>query len=140
MRIQTNTAANAALGYMRVNNQATERSIGRLSSGFRINRAADDAAGLALANRLRADGRALGQAQRNTAQGTAMLQIMDGATQTISTVLDRMKELATQANSANVGNQAPQLQKEFTQLRSEIDRISATTNYQGTNLLDGSFG
>ena len=140
MRIQTNTAANSALGYMRVNNQATERSIQKLSSGFRINRAADDAAGLAIANKLRSDIRGLGQAQKNVAQGSAMLQVMDGATQTVSTILDRMKELATQANSANVGTQADKLQKEFAQLRSEIDRIVDTTKYQGTSLVDGSFG
>ena len=140
MKIQTNTAANSALGYMRTNAQATERSIQKLSSGFRINRAADDAAGLALANVLRADGKALSQAQKNTAQGTAMLQIMDGATQTVSTILDRMKELATQANSANVGNQAGKLDGEFQALMSEIGRISGTTQYQGTNLIDGTFG
>ena len=138
--IQTNTAANSALGYMRVNNQATERSIQKLSSGFRINRAADDAAGLAIANKLRSDIRGLGQAQKNVMQGSAMLQVMDGATQTVGTILDRMKELATQANSANVGTQADKLQKEFTQLRSEIDRIVTTTKYQGTSLVDGTFG
>jgi len=140
MKIQTNTAANSALNSMRVNAQNTERSIARLSSGFRINRAADDAAGLALANVLRADGKALAQAQKNAAQGTAMLQIMDGAVQTISTVLDRMKELATQANSANVGNQAGKLDLEFQQLVSEIGRIASTTQYQGTSLINGQFG
>jgi flagellin len=140
MRIQTNTAANAALGFARTNSQATERSIQRLSSGFRINRAADDAAGLAIANKLRADLRGLGQAQRNVAQGSAMLQVMDGAAQSVSGIVDRMKELATQANSANVGTQSDKLQSEFTQLRSEIDRIVGTTNYQGTKLVDGTFG
>jgi flagellin len=140
MRIQTNTAANSALGFMRVNNQATERSIQKLSSGFRINRAGDDAAGLAIANKLRADVRGLAQAQKNTAQGTAMLQIMDGATQTVSSILDRMKELATQANSANVGNQAQKLDDEFQQLVGEIGRIGSTTKYQGTTLLDGNMG
>lgn len=140
MRIQTNTAANSALGYMRVNTQATERSIQKLSSGFRINRAGDDAAGLAIANKLRSDARGLSQAQKNVAQGSSMLQVMDGATQTVSTIIDRMKELATQANSANVGNQADKLQKEFVQLRGEIDRIVGTTNYQGSKLLDGTFG
>ena len=140
MRIQTNTAANSALGYMRTNNMATERSIQKLSSGFRINRAADDAAGLAIANKLRSDIKGLGQASRNVAQGTAMLQTMDGATQTVSSILDRMKELATQANSANIGTQSDKLQSEFGQLRSEIDRIAGTTNYQGTKLLDGTFG
>jgi flagellin len=140
MKIQTNTAANSALRSMQVNAQNTERSIQRLSSGFRINRAADDAAGLALANTLRADGKALGQAQKNAAQGSAMLQIMDGAVQTISTVLDRMKELATQANSANVGTQAGKLDLEFQALVSEIGRIASTTQYQGTSLINGSFG
>jgi len=140
MKIQTNTAANSALRFMQTNAQATERSIQKLSSGFRINRAGDDAAGLALANKLRADGRALGQAQKNTAQGTAMLQIMDGATQTISTILDRMKELATQANSANVGDQRDKLDAEFQQLTTEIGRITSTTKYQGTSLINGDFG
>ncbi|HZF69218.1 MAG TPA: flagellin [Gemmatirosa sp.] len=138
MRIQTNTAAASALGYARVNAQATERSIGRLSSGFRINRAADDAAGLALANKLRADNRALGQAQRNAQQANSMLQIMDGATQTVASILDRMKELATQANSANSGDQTDKLDAEFKQLVEEIDRIVLTTKYQGSTLLDGS--
>ncbi|HEY0777250.1 MAG TPA: flagellin [Gemmatirosa sp.] len=140
MKIQTNTAATFALNYMSVNEKNTQKSIQRLSSGFRINSAGDDAAGLAIANKLRSDSKGLGQAQKNVAQASSMLQVMDGATQTVSTILDRMKELATQANSANIGNQSGQLQKEFTQLSGEIDRIAATTNYQGTNLLDGSFG
>lgn len=140
MKIQTNTSANFALNYMSVNEHNTQQSIQRLSSGFRINRAGDDAAGLAIANKLRSDSKGLGQAQRNVAQATSMLQTMDGATQTVSSILDRMKQLATQANSANIGTQSVQLQKEFVQLRSEVDRISATTNYQGTNLLDGTFG
>jgi flagellin len=141
MRIQTNTAANSALGFARANSVATERSIQRLSSGFRINRAADDAAGLAIANRLRADVRGLSQAQKNVAQGSAMLQVMDGAAQTISTILDRMKELATQANSANVGATdgpaALALQDEFAALRDEITRIAESTTYQGRTLLSG---
>ena len=140
MKIQTNTSAMFALNYMSVNEKNTQQSIQRLSSGFRINKAGDDAAGLAIANKLRSDSKGLGQAQKNVAQASSMLQVMDGATQTVSTILDRMKELATQANSANIGNQSGQLQKEFTQLSGEIDRIAATTNYQGTNLLDGSFG
>lgn len=140
MKIQTNTASTFALNYMNVNEKNTQQSIQRLSSGFRINKAGDDAAGLAIANKLRLDTKGLGQAQKNVAQASSMLQVMDGATQTVSSILDRMKELATQANSANIGNQSGQLQKEFVQLRSEIDRIAATTNYQGTNLLDGSFG
>jgi flagellin len=140
MKIQTNTAANFALRNIGVNSSNTERQIQKLSSGFRINRAGDDAAGLAIANKLRAEGRSLGQAQKNTAQGSAMLQVMDGATQTVASVLDRMKELATQANSANIGDQKDKLQNEFNQLRQEIGRIANTTQYQGTKLVDGSFG
>lgn len=140
MKIQTNTAANYALGYTSINAQATERSIQKLSSGFRINRAADDAAGLAIANKLRADGRSMSQAQKNAAQGSAMLQVMDGAAQTIGTILDRMKELATQANSDNVGDQRDKLNTEFTNLKTEIQRITDTTKYQGKTLIDGGFG
>ena len=138
MKIQTNTSANAALGNMRVNSQATERSIQRLSSGFRINRAADDAAGLAIANKLRNDGKALQQAQRNGAQASAMLQIADGGVQTIASILDRMKELASAAASDTIGNQRDKLDSEFQALNDEIQRIVDTTQYQGTKLLDGS--
>ncbi|MDF1503725.1 flagellin [Roseisolibacter sp. H3M3-2] len=140
MKIQTNNAANFALRNMSVNSQSTERSIQRLSSGFRINRAGDDAAGLAIANKFRAENRALGQAQKNASQGTAMLQVMDGAIQTVSSILDRMKELATAANSDSIGTQRDKLNAEFTQLRSEIDRIAQTTKYQGTALVNGTFG
>jgi flagellin len=140
MKIQTNTAANAALGNMRVNSQATERSIQRLSSGFRINRAADDAAGLAIANKLRNDGKALQQAQRNGAQASAMLQIADGGVQTIANILDRMKELASAAASDNIGTQRDKLNTEFQALNDEIGRIVDTTKYQGVSLLDGTGG
>jgi flagellin len=140
MKIQTNTAANYALGYTRANSAATERSIQKLSSGFRINRAADDAAGLAIANKLRADGRSLAQAQKNASQASAMVQVMDGATQTIASILDRMKELATQANSDNVGDQRDKLNTEFGSLKSEIQRIVDTTKYQGKTLINGDFG
>src|SRR5512147_35608 len=99
-RIQTNTAANTAYKNLSMTSGLLEKSIAKLSSGFRINRSADDAAGLAIANKLRSDVRSLQAAQRNAAQGTAMLQIADGAINTISGMLDRLKELATQANSA----------------------------------------
>lgn len=140
MKIQTNTAANFALRNISANSQAAERSIQRLSSGFRINRAGDDAAGMAIANKFRAENRALGQAQKNAAQGTAMLQVMDGAVQTVSSILDRMKELATASNSASIGSQRDKLNSEFQKLAEEIDRIAQTTKYQGTALVDGNFG
>ena len=139
MKIQTNTAANTALRFSQVNGMNTERSIQRLSSGFRINRSGDDAAGMAIANKLRADVKGLQQAQRNTSQGISMLQTMDGGAQTISTILDRMKELATQATSSNSGADAKaNLAAEYTALAGEMDRIVGSTTYQGQNLLNGS--
>ena len=135
MRIHTNAAANFALRSSQVNTQNAERSIQRLSSGFRINRSADDAAGLAIANGLRSDVRALAQAQRNTQQGIAMLQILDGATQTVSGILDRLKELAAQGNSDNVSDdQRALLDAEFQDLVTEMTRIANTTTYGGQAL------
>ncbi len=139
-RINTNVAANNAYKNLSSTSGMLERSIQKLSSGFRINRSADDAAGLAIANKLRADVRSLMQSQRNASAANSMLQVADGAINTVATILDRMKELASQANSANVGAQADKLQAEFTSLLSEIDRIAATTTYNGTALTNGGFG
>ncbi len=140
-RIQTNVAALNAHRNLTATNMSLSKSIQKLSSGFRINKAADDAAGLAIANKLRSDARAMSQASRNATQAAALLQIEDGALNTISGILDRMKELASQAASDNVSStQRTTLHSEFNDLRSEITRIVDTTNYQGTLLLDGNFG
>jgi len=139
-RINTNVAANNAYKNLTATSGMLDKSIQKLSSGFRINRSADDAAGLAIANKLRADVRSLMQASRNASAANSMLQVADGAINTVATILDRMKELASQANSANVGAQADKLQAEFTSLVSEIDRIAATTTYNGTALTNGGFG
>ncbi len=139
-RINTNVAANNAYKNLAATGGMLEKSIAKLSSGFRINRSADDAAGLAIANKLRSDVRALQQAQRNASQANSMLQVADGALNTVATILDRMKELASQANSANIGQEAGKLQAEFDSLVSEIDRIAATTTYNGTALTNGGFG
>jgi flagellin len=139
-RINTNTAAYGAYRNLTMTGQKMEKSIEKLSSGFRINRAADDAAGAAIANDLRATGRSLQAAQRNAAQANSVLQIADGAVQTISTILDRMKELATAAASDSSGTTGrTNLDAEYQQLVLEIDRIAATTTYQGTALLDGTY-
>jgi flagellin len=138
--IQTNVAANAAFRNTATSSAALTKSIARLSSGFRINRAADDAAGAGIANVLRAEGKSLMVAQRNAAQANAMLQIADGAVQTISGMLDRLKELASQSNSDNIGSQRSKLDSEFQQLVSEIGRIASTTKYQGSALVNGTFG
>ena len=141
MRIQTNLAALSAQRNLAVTNAALQVSTTRLSSGFRINRAADDAAGLSIANQMRGDIRSLQTAQRNASQAGSVLQIADGATSTISSILDRMKELATQAASDNTTPDARgKLQDEFFQLQGEIDRIVQSSQFQGKTLLDGSFG
>jgi flagellin len=141
MRIQTNIAALSAQRNLAVTQSALQTSTTRLSSGFRINRAADDAAGLSIANQMRGDIRSLQTAQRNASQAGSVLQIADGATSTIASILDRMKELATQASSDNVSADARgKLQAEFAQLQAEVDRIAESTKFQGQTLLTGNFG
>lgn len=137
--INTNTAANSAFLNLSRTSGMLDKSIQKLSSGFRINRSADDAAGAAIANQLRATGRSLQAAQRNATQANAVLQIADGAVNTVAQILDRMKELATQAASDNSGDDGRlNLDAEYQALVEEIDRIANTTVYQGTNLTDGS--
>src|SRR4051812_12678369 len=114
--IQNNLAANTALLNVGVSGMGLNREIAKLSSGFRINRSGDDAAGLAIANKLRGESRSLQQASRNASQATSMLQIADGATNTISGILDRLKELASQSNSDNIGSQRGKLDAEFQSL------------------------
>jgi|KBSSwiStaDraftv2_1062776.scaffolds.fasta_scaffold38155_4 flagellin len=138
--IQTNLAANSAYKNVSSTGSALDKQITKLSSGFRINRSADDAAGLAIANKLRAESRSLVQASRNAAQAISMLQVADGAVGTIGAILDRMKELASQSNSDNIGTERSKLQSEFNELRAEIQRIAVTTKYQGAGLVDGTFG
>jgi len=141
MRINTNIAALNSQRLLGNTGEAVGRSIGRLSSGFRINRAGDDAAGLAIANSLRADVRSIRQASRNAEQASSVLQIAEGATQNVQSMLERMKELATQAGSDNVSDTARvKINDEFTQLRAEIGRTVETTKFQGKLLLSGGFG
>jgi flagellin len=141
MRINTNVASLNSQRILGQTGAAVSRSIGRLSSGFRINRAADDAAGLGIANKLRADVRALRQAARNAEQATSLLQVAEGATQTVQNIVDRMKELAMQSASDNVNDTDRALiQDEFTQLQAEITRVVDTTKFQGATLLNGSLG
>jgi flagellin len=141
MRINTNVSAmNAANNLSKVQN-AVSSSMEKLSSGFRINHASDDAAGLGIANTLRADGRSLSQASRNADQTNSLLQVAEGGTSTIETILERMKELATQSGSDTVDAAGrASINAEFTALRSEIDRTVSTTQFEGSSLLDGTFG
>src|SRR5688500_635073 len=136
MRINTNISALNAYRNLGETNNAVSSSMQKLSSGFRINRAADDAAGLGIANRLRADTRALSQASKNAEQANSVLQIAEGATSTIQKMLERMKELATQAGSDSVdASGRTRIQSEFAQLQEEITRTVDTTKFQGGHLL-----
>lgn len=137
--INTNVSALSTQRTLGNTSRMFSRSVNRLSSGFRINRAGDDAAGLGIANRLSADVRGLRQAARNAEQANSMLQVAEGGVSQVQGILERMKELATQAASDNSGNRSV-LDSEFGQLRSEIARIVDTTAFQGRKMLNGSFG
>jgi flagellin len=141
MRINTNVAAMSAARSLGGVEAAIKSSTEKLSSGFRINKAADDAAGLGIANVLRSDIRAYTQATRNAEQANSVYNIAEGAAQSVQTMLERMKELAAQAASDSVDSDArTRINGEFTALRSEIDRTVSTTKFQGNALLNGSFG
>lgn len=141
MRINTNVSAFNTLRQLGKSNEGLSQSIGRLSSGFRINRAGDDAAGLGIANQLKADIRSLQQASRNAEQANSVLQVAEGAAQTIEGILERMKELATQSASDNTDSDGrTRINTEFSNLKTEITRIVDTTMFQGNTLIDGNFG
>jgi flagellin len=135
MRINTNVGALNASKNAFVNNMATESSMRKLSSGLRISRAGDDAAGLSIANKLRAQSRSLNVAASNAEQGSAMLQIAEGAAGTIQKILERQKELIIQRESTgNNGTQTATLNTEITTLASEVTRIIAGADYQGSSV------
>ena len=115
------------------------RSVERLSSGLRITRAADDAAGLGLSESLRAQIRSINQSVRNSSDGISLTQIADGAAATIGNLLSRLRELSSQSASGTVGNtERSYIDQEFVALRSEIDRIAQVTEFNGQALTSGS--
>ena len=116
------------------------KSTEKLSSGYRINRAGDDAAGLAISEKMRSQIRGLDKASKNAEDGISAIQTAEGALNEVHSILQRMNELATQAaNDTNTSMDRSQIQLEMDQLSSEIDRISSTTQFNTMNLLDGSF-
>ena len=120
---------------------ALSQNMGRLSSGLRINSAADDAAGLAISENLKAQIRGLGQAERNAMDGISLIQTAEGAMNEISGILTRMRELAVQSATDTLGDtERGFLQTEFSALVSEVDRIANVTEFNGVNLLDTSAG
>ena len=139
IRIFNNTASINAQRILGANNDRLAQSVERISSGIRINRAADDAAGLAISEGLRSDIRATRQAVRNANDGISVINITEGALNEQASILIRLRELASQASTGTVGSTERQtIQLEFDALRLEIDRIAATTEFNGQNLVDGS--
>jgi flagellin len=141
MRINTNVSAIRAGGNLANSESDVAKSMAKLSSGFRITRAADDSAGLGIANKLRADIRSLTAAGRNAEQANSVLNIAEGAAGTVQKMLERMKELATQAASDSVDAAGRgRITSEYQALRSEIDRTVSTVKFQGSTLLNGGYG
>ncbi len=136
----TNTTANTALRYLQQNSAASASSLAKLSSGSRIVKASDDAASLAVGTKIRADITALKQAQVNTSQATAVLQVADGALNQTTDVLMRMKALAAQASSGQVGaTERGFINAEYQQMQSQLTDIGNMTTFNGTKLLDGTY-
>jgi flagellin len=137
--INTNTAANSAVKYLNINAAQESSSLGKLSSGSKITKASDDAAGLAISTRISSDITTLQQAATNASQATSILQTADGGASNISDILARMKSLASESASGTVTDSSrTYINSEFTQLTSEIDSIATGTRYSGQSLLDGS--
>jgi len=138
--INTNIASLNAQRNLNTSQSALATSLQRLSSGLRINSAKDDAAGLAIADRMTSQIRGLNQAARNANDGVSLAQTAEGALQETGNILQRMRELAIQSsNATNSASDRKSLQSEANQLMSELNRISETTNFNGLNLLDGTF-
>jgi len=138
MRISNNMAALNAWKNMSNNGVNLQRSLERLSSGTRINKAADDAAGLAVSEKMRSQMRGLSMAVRNTQDAVSLVQTAEGGASKVQDMLQRMRELAVQASSDTLQDtDRAQLHQEFGQLRSEIDRTSNTTEFNGISLLKG---
>ena len=141
LRINTNVSALNVHRHLFNATRRVSRSMERLSSGLRINRAADDAAGLAISEGLKSDIRALDVATRNAADGISLVQTAEGALDTVSDMLIRMRELAMQSRSGTVtADQRDYLDAEFQSLKEEITRIGEATQFNGVDLLNGLSG
>ena len=139
LRIRTNTASVNAQRNLGNSTHALGEDMAKLSSGYRINKSADDAAGLAISETLKAKTRSLEQAKRNANDGVSLIQTAEGSMNEVSNILVRLRELATQASSDTIGNQERSYtNREYVQLVNEIQRISNTTNYNGLPLLSGA--
>ncbi len=142
MRIQHNIMAMNAYRNYNTNNSALAKNLEKLSSGYKINRAGDDAAGLAISEKMRAQITGLETAQKNAKDGISLVQTAEGALTEVHDMLNRMVELADQSANGTYDNEndRAQLQKEVTALKDEINRIADSSNFNGIKLLDGSLG
>ncbi|MDP4093183.1 MAG: flagellin [Bacillota bacterium] len=141
MIINHNLASLNALGRLNANSSAQSKSLEKLSSGQRINRAGDDAAGLAISEKMRGQISGLEQASRNAQDGISMIQTAEGALNETHSMLQRMRELAVQANNdTNTSTDKGAIQSEITQLQTEITSIASRTTFNTKNLLDGTLG
>ena len=136
MRINNNIMALNTHRQLGINNTSTAKSLEKLSSGYRINRAGDDAAGLAISEKMRAQIRGLNMASKNAQDGISLIQTAEGGLSETHAILQRMRELAVQsANDTNVSVDRNEIQKEIDQLAKEISRIADTTEFNTQNLL-----
>lgn len=139
MIIQHNISAMNANRQLGITQGSLQKSTEKLSSGYRINRAGDDAAGLAISEKMRGQIRGLSQASTNSEDGISLVQTAEGALQETQNILQRMRELAVQAgNDTNTDDDRTQIQKEIKQLTNEVDRIASTSEFNTKKLLDGS--
>lgn len=141
LRIATNVASLNAQKSLVFNQRGAEQSLARLSSGFRINKAADDAAGLAISESLKGQIRGLRQASRNSNDGISLVQVAEGGLNEVGNMLIRLRELAVQASSDTIGDTERKfIDVEYQQLKSEIQRITEVTRFNGRDLLNGTGG
>ena len=139
--INTNMAANIAANSMTRNERSMSQTMERLSTGIRINSAKDDAAGLAISSKMTSQINGLNQAVRNANDAISMIQVAEGAMGEMTNMMQRMRELAVQSISdSNTSTDRTALDAEFDQLRLEVERTADNTQWNGTNLLDGSIG
>ncbi len=140
-RIMTNTSSVTGQRHLRNTRRLLDQSLERLASGYRINKAGDDAAGLAISEKLRAKIRGLQVAQRNANDGISLVQVAEGGLNEVQNILVRMRELGVQSASDTIGpKERIYLDNEYQALKSEVDRIANGTDFNGTNLLDGTGG
>lgn len=138
LRIASNVQALTAQRNLNATTEANNASMEKLASGFRINKAADDSAGLAISEKLKADIRGINMARRNASDGVSLIQTAEGGLNEVGNILSRLRELAVQGSSDTVGDtERGFLNKEFSQLKNEITRIAKSTEYNGTLLIGG---